>query len=163
MELSEKPLLSCTSARTATEHESDFDWTQVGGERVLLEELVDMSVNLPITSHQLTTALLKKQSVRITHSSVANLLYKFAAQNLIRYVIISSSLWYERSTDRFNFRFSFKNITVDGQQGLKILTAEHAKLLAMINDLSSDVDTSAYLEKSRLLIENKIKQLECKI
>jgi len=61
------------------------------------------------------------------------------------------------------FVFSFKNVTVDGQQGLKILTAEHAKLLAMINVLSSDVHMSAYLENFRLLIENRIKQLECKI
>lgn len=50
---------------------------------------------------------------------------------------------------------------MDEQRGLQILTAEHAKLLAMINDLSSEIDTSAHLEKSRLLIEDKIKQLEC--
>lgn len=66
------------------ERETDFDWSKVGGERVLLETLVDMSVNLPITSHQLVTALLKKHSAFISHSSVVNLLYKFAAQNLIR-------------------------------------------------------------------------------
>lgn len=69
------------------ENESDFDWGKVGGERVLLEILVDMSVNLPITSYQLVTDLLKKQSAHISHSSVVNLLYKFAAQNLIRYSI----------------------------------------------------------------------------
>lgn len=69
-------------------NESDFDWSKVGGERVLLETLVDMSVNLPITSHQLVAALLKKHTVGISHSSVVNLLYKFAAQNLIRYDII---------------------------------------------------------------------------
>lgn len=68
------------------ENESDFDWNKVGGEHVLLETLVDMSVNLPITSHQLVAALLKKQSVFISHSSVINLLNKFAAQNLIRYL-----------------------------------------------------------------------------
>jgi len=44
---------------------------------------------------------------------------------------------------------------------LKILTAEHAKLLAMINSLSSEIDSNLQLEKSRLLIEDKIKQLEC--
>lgn len=70
------------------ENESDFDWSKVGGERVLLETLIDMSVNLPITSHQLMTALLKKQSAFISHSCVVNLLYKFAAQNLIRYLYI---------------------------------------------------------------------------
>jgi len=59
------------------------------------------------------------------------------------------------------YLFSLKNITIDGQQGLKILTAEHAKLLAMTNNLSSEVDSNLHLEKSRLLIENKIKQLEC--
>jgi len=59
------------------------------------------------------------------------------------------------------FPISYQNITVDGQQGLQILTAEHAKLLAMMNDLSSDIDSSVHLEKSRLLIEDKIKQLEC--
>jgi len=68
------------------EDESDFDWSKVGGERVLLEILVDVSVNLPITSHQLVTDLLKKKSTYISHSSVVNLLYKFAAQNLIRYI-----------------------------------------------------------------------------
>ncbi|CAH1738465.1 N6-adenosine-methyltransferase subunit METTL3 [Aphis gossypii] len=120
------------------EKESDFDWSKVGGERVLLEILVDLSVNLPITSHQLVTVLLKKESTYISHSSVVNLLNKFAAQNLI----------------------SIKNITIDGQQGLKILTAEHAKLLAMINSLSSEIDSNLQLEKSRLLIEDKIKRLE---
>lgn len=69
------------------ENESDFDWSKVGGERVLLEILVDVSVNLPITSHQLVTDLLKKDSTYISHSSVVNLLYKFAAQNLIRYFL----------------------------------------------------------------------------
>jgi len=69
------------------ENESDFDWSKVGGERVLLEILVDVSVNLPITSHQLVTDLLKKYSAYISHSSVVNLLYKFAAQNLIRYLL----------------------------------------------------------------------------
>lgn len=59
--------------------------------------------------------------------------------------------------------FSFKNITIDGQQGLKILTAEHAKLLAMTNNLSSEVDSNVHLEKTRLLIEDKIKQLECNL
>jgi len=44
---------------------------------------------------------------------------------------------------------------------LKILTAEHSKLLAMTNNLSSEVDSNLHLEKSRLLIEDKIKQLEC--
>lgn len=72
---------STSNAKT----ESDFDWSKVGGERVLLEILVDMSVNLPITSHQLVTDLLKKESTHISHSAVVNLLYKFAAQNLIRY------------------------------------------------------------------------------
>jgi len=67
------------------EKESDFDWSKVGGERVLLEILVDLSVNLPVTSHQLVTVLLKKESTYISHSSVVNLLNKFAAQNLIRY------------------------------------------------------------------------------
>jgi hypothetical protein len=57
--------------------------------------------------------------------------------------------------------FSLKNITIDGQQGLKILTAEHAKLLAMTNSLSSEIDSNLHLEKSRLLIEDKIKRLEC--
>lgn len=57
--------------------------------------------------------------------------------------------------------FRFKDITIDGQLGLQILTAEHAKLLAMINDLSSEIDTIVHLEESRLLIEDKIKQLEC--
>lgn len=50
---------------------------------------------------------------------------------------------------------------MDGQQGMQIITVEHAKLLAMVNDLSHEVVTSAHLEKSRLLIEDKIKQLEC--
>lgn len=71
------------------EKESNFDWSKVGGERVLLETLVDMSVNLPITSYQLVSALLKKHSTLntfISHSIVVNLLYKFAAQNLIRYL-----------------------------------------------------------------------------
>jgi len=44
---------------------------------------------------------------------------------------------------------------------LKILTAEHAKLLAMVNSLSSEIDSNLQLEKSRLLIEDKIKRLEC--
>lgn len=57
--------------------------------------------------------------------------------------------------------FRFKNITTDGQPSLQILTVEHAKLLAMINDLSSEIDATARLEKNRLLIEDKIKQLEC--
>lgn len=69
------------------ENESNFDWSKVGGERVLLEILVDVSVNLPITSHQLVNDLLKKESTYISHSSVVNLLYKFAAQNLIRYYL----------------------------------------------------------------------------
>lgn len=76
---------SLTPNTSNAENESDFDWSKVGGERVLLETLIDMSVNLPFTSHQLVAALLKKlQSSFISHSSVVNLLYKFAAQNLIR-------------------------------------------------------------------------------
>lgn len=78
---------SLLASSSYAENESDFDWNKVGGERVLLETLVDMSVNLPITSHQLVSALLKKQSTYISHSSVVNLLYKFSAQNLIRYIL----------------------------------------------------------------------------
>ncbi|XP_025411382.1 N6-adenosine-methyltransferase subunit METTL3 [Sipha flava] len=129
---------SLLPSKSIVENESDFDWSKVGGERVLLETLVNMSFNLPITSHQLLNDLLQKQSTYISHSSVVNLLNKFAAQNLIQ----------------------FKEITIDGQIGLEIITAEHAKLLAMINDLSSEIDTSIHLEESRLQIEDKIKQLE---
>lgn len=69
------------------ESESDFDWSKVGGERVLLETLLNMSLSLPITSYQLLNALLQKQSAYISHSSVVNLLNKFAAQNLIQLVV----------------------------------------------------------------------------
>lgn len=72
------------STVSSEENEADFDWTRVGGEHALLETLVDVSVNLPITSHQLAAALLKKHSAYVSHSSVVNLLYKFSAQNLIR-------------------------------------------------------------------------------
>lgn len=67
---------------------SDFDWIKVGGERVLLETLVNMSLNLPITSYELLNALLEKQSAYVSHSSVVNLLNKFAAQNLIKLVFL---------------------------------------------------------------------------
>jgi len=80
--LGESVLLSTSNV----DNETDFDWGKIGGERILLETLVDMSVNLPITSHQLVTDLLKKQPSYVSHSCVVNLLYKFAAQNLIRYL-----------------------------------------------------------------------------
>ncbi|XP_050521725.1 N6-adenosine-methyltransferase subunit METTL3 isoform X2 [Daktulosphaira vitifoliae] len=129
---------SHVTSENSYETESNFDWNQVGGERVLLEALIDVSLNLPVTSNQLVVALSKKKSTYIPHSSVINLLHKFVAQNLI----------------------SLENIVVDGQQSLQVLTAEHAKCLAMINDLSSEADTVVQYERSRLLLEDKIKQLE---
>ncbi|XP_050428618.1 N6-adenosine-methyltransferase subunit METTL3 [Adelges cooleyi] len=129
---------SLTTFAGSGENESNFDWSKVGGERVLLETLIDVSLNFPMTSNQLVAALSKKQSTYVSHSSVIDLLNKFSAQNLI----------------------SIENIIADGQRSLKILTTEHAKCLAMINDLSSEIDTVTQFEKSRLLLENKIKQLE---
>lgn len=79
---------SLIPSKSNVENESDFDWNKVGGERVLLEALVNMSFDLPITSYQLLNALLQKHSTYISHSSVVNLLNKFAAQNLIQLVVL---------------------------------------------------------------------------
>ncbi|XP_046386231.1 N6-adenosine-methyltransferase catalytic subunit [Ischnura elegans] len=86
----------------------------------LLQCLSEVSLTLPTSSWQLAAAVGKQISKHVLHIAVVNLLQKFAAQQLI----------------------GIKECTKNGQMYLEVASAEHAKLVAMVNELSAEGKTS---------------------
>lgn len=85
-------------------------------EKRLLRCLSEVSLTLPTTSRELAAAVGKQLGRHVFHISVVNLLQKFATQQLI----------------------VVKDGSKDGKTFLEVVTAEHTKLVAMVNEVEAD-------------------------
>ncbi|XP_014262101.1 N6-adenosine-methyltransferase catalytic subunit [Cimex lectularius] len=92
----------------STENKQDLEL-----EKCLLEILCEISPNLPSSSHLVLPVLNKKLGRNVTEENLDNLLQKLSTQQLISV-----------------------EVSAEGK-GLEILSAEHVKLQAMINDVNS--------------------------
>lgn len=91
-------------------------------EKLLLRCLCEVSLTLPTSSSELAAAVGKQLNKSVPHLAVTNLLQKFATQQLI----------------------SVKENSKDGKPALDVVSAEHTKLVAMVNELEGE-------EKARTL------------
>ncbi|RZF48032.1 hypothetical protein LSTR_LSTR002098 [Laodelphax striatellus] len=100
-------------------------------ERKLLSVLCELSLTLPTTS----TALHASVDKDVRHDLIVNLLQKFATQQLI----------------------TVKEIVKDGNSILEVVSAEHAKLVAMVNETSCEEEKPAK-KKPGTTVEQAVKR-----
>ncbi|XP_046677298.1 LOW QUALITY PROTEIN: N6-adenosine-methyltransferase catalytic subunit [Homalodisca vitripennis] len=94
-------------------------------EAQLLSVLCELSLTLPMTSTALCATVAKRMDNRpVSHDVLTNLLLKFATQQII----------------------SVKEGFKDGKSVLEVVSAEHAKLLAMVNEINPDPSRSKETE-----------------
>ncbi|KAF4522221.1 hypothetical protein B566_EDAN007372 [Ephemera danica] len=98
-----------------------------GVEAELLRTLCDVALTLPVTGPQLTATISKVLGKTIAAISINNLLQKFATQQLI----------------------SVKEIKYEGQEVLEVISSEHAKLVAMANELHASEPSSSGSSKRK--------------
>ncbi|XP_069676087.1 N6-adenosine-methyltransferase MT-A70-like protein [Periplaneta americana] len=85
-------------------------------EKRLLRCLSEVSLALPTTSRELAAAVGKQLGRHVFHIAVVNLLQKFTTQQLI----------------------VVKDGSKDGKTFLEVVSAEHTKLVAMVNEVEAD-------------------------
>lgn len=103
-------------------------------EAQLLCVLCELSLTLPTTSSGLCSTVAKRlEGKAVSHDAITNLLQKFATQQLI----------------------SVKEGFKDGKPVLEVVSAEHGKLMAMVNELNAEeskpktVETVVQVENSK--------------
>lgn len=108
-----------------TEKKTDLVKPDPEIERQLLRCLCEVSLTLPTSSVELASAVGKQLNKNVLHVSVTNLLQKFTTQQLI----------------------GVKETSKDGKLFLEVVSAEHTKLVAMVNEFDGDENTTQRTEQ----------------
>ncbi|XKL66701.1 hypothetical protein PGB90_010121 [Kerria lacca] len=102
-----------------TENNENSQKTNIEVERLLLMELSNLTLVLPVTSGQLLSSLKKSAAnINVTHTIIRNLLHKFSLQKLI----------------------GTNECLKDGDVFLEVISTEQNKLVAVAVELSSNND-----------------------
>lgn len=88
---------------------------------------------MPTTSLELTVNVSKALAQNVSHTCVTNFLQKFATQQLI----------------------GVKDVTKDGKAAMEVTTAEHAKLVAMVNELVSNSEKKLENPETENILKRK--------
>ncbi|XP_054274680.1 N6-adenosine-methyltransferase subunit METTL3 [Macrosteles quadrilineatus] len=108
-------------------------------EAQLLAVLCEVSLTLPMTSTGLCSAVAKRLDNKpVSHDVLTNLLLKFATQQLI----------------------TVKEGSKDGKTVLEVVTAEHAKLMDMANEITLDQSKSSHHEPDIKYKSKKRKEVD---